>query len=219
MLWLPLARKTRSGAEFSPHSLPAATMPPRVSALQDRDFDFSALVVQAITAFDEDWPPRDPLDDVDEQWPPLPPPDPWDDVDDVSPTVPALTKKRRRSRSPSFEEVASSSKKPLTGAHRRRPAKLEKAKKAAEKVSKKTSAAHARRKAKRAAEAAECGHVPAPSTIHTHVKPAMPLTTNFDASTLPTTLGAYAAKVEDKRSGMAAKSVAPSPASSALGFS
>jgi hypothetical protein len=45
---------------------------------------------------------------------------------------------------------------------------------------------------------AAAGHVPAASTVRTHIQPAVPLATSFNASALPTTLGAYAGKVEDR---------------------
>ncbi|KAJ6590433.1 hypothetical protein DFH09DRAFT_1306979 [Mycena vulgaris] len=41
------------------------------------------------------------------------------------------------------------------------------------------------------------GHTPAVSTIEQHVQPAVALNTHFDASTLPSALGGYAAKVKD----------------------
>ncbi|KAJ7862693.1 hypothetical protein B0H13DRAFT_2354532 [Mycena leptocephala] len=204
MLWYPLGRRTRSGAEFSPFSLPQQDAPPtQADALQTRDLDFGALLERAVASegdnqedheeddalndVDDEWPLPGPLDGVDEQWPPPPPPDPWNEVDNDNPHPPPPKKPRRK---PSFDEVVASTDKPLTGPHRTRPAKPSK--------SKQTAAANKRRAAKRAKTKAEMGHVPAASTISAHVRPAVPLATSLIASTLPAALGAYAARVEDK---------------------
>lgn len=55
----------------------------------------------------------------------------------------------------------------------------------------------ARHKAKRAQQKQECGHIPSASTVDSYVRPAEPLGTNLDASSLPSALGGYAAKTKD----------------------
>ncbi|KAJ7723135.1 hypothetical protein B0H16DRAFT_1737346 [Mycena metata] len=199
-------RKTRSGAEFSGISK-------AVLAFQERTFDYAPLVQRAVVrerdgeedheehdAFDDvddvgdNSPPpsaaEDPLQDVDEQYPPEPPPpmhDPFNDVDDENPHP----KKRRRR--VSFEDVVASATPPHTGAHRQRPAKPPNT----SRRKRNSDASHARRKQKRSKAKAELGHKPTASTLHAHVHPAAPLDSGLNASSLPTTFGAYAAKVED----------------------
>jgi hypothetical protein len=101
-------------------------------------------------------------------------------VDDENPHP---SKKPRRK--PSFDEVVASADTPHTGPHRTRPAKQ-------------AAAAKMRCATKRAKAHAAAGHVPAASTVRMHIQPAVPLATSFNASALPTTLGVYAGKVEDR---------------------
>ncbi|KAJ7804985.1 hypothetical protein B0H13DRAFT_2388016 [Mycena leptocephala] len=144
---------------------------------------------------------RGPYHSVDDERPPLPatPPDPWDEVDDDNPHPVPAPKKRRRV---SFDQaVAAHGGVPPVGCHRRRPAKpgkAEKALKAAEKAKKQRAAAHSRRKDQRARQLGANGHVPSPATVAAYVQPAIPLTTDLDSTGLPTTLGAYSAKVVSK---------------------
>jgi hypothetical protein len=156
--------KTRSGRVFAAWS----------SAV---DF-FAPLLSQAVAAecegqedhepededLDEDWTPE-PLNQVDEEWPP---PDPLNTVDDV----PAAPSRKRRA-SPTFEQVVASGP-PQSGSHRRRALK-------------------------RARNVETHGHVARPAAIRKYVGPAQPFRLPvFDAATLPTAHGAYAAKVEDR---------------------
>jgi hypothetical protein len=204
---------------------PNATTPLLVSALQAPSFDIAKLIARAVAAehddqedreeddeaedthhdplndVDEEWPPPDPLDGVDNERPPLPatPPDPWDEVDDDNPHLVPAPKKRRRV---SFDQaVAAHGGVPPVGPHRRRPAKprkAEKALKAAEKAKKQRAAAHSRRKDQRTRQLGANGHVQSPATVAAYVQPAIPLTTDLDSTGLPTTLGAYSAKVVSK---------------------
>lgn len=140
-----------------------------------------------VDGVDDEWPPADPLDGVDDAWPPPPPPDPWDDVDDDNPPP---RRKRHRYLSPTFTEVVASAEIPHTGPHRQRPAKPSR-------LAKKHAQDKARRQAKRLKRKKEHGHVPAASTIREHVQPTAPFATNFDTTSLPAALGAYAAKAKD----------------------
>ncbi|KAJ7811246.1 hypothetical protein B0H14DRAFT_3479911 [Mycena olivaceomarginata] len=77
MLWFPLARKTRSGKEFS-----ALSLPQHVTVLQSCNFDFAPLVECAVAAENVDqedqkeddthYTDEDMLNNVDEEWPPDP---------------------------------------------------------------------------------------------------------------------------------------------------
>ncbi|KAF7354764.1 hypothetical protein MSAN_01390600 [Mycena sanguinolenta] len=217
MLWYPLARRTRSGKEFSSLSLPTLVTP-----LQSQDFDFAPLVQCAVAAESDDqddhededdyedenddgdedaapdiphenvgFPPCDPfndLDDLDKDERPWSLDDQWNDVDDANPSYHRL--KRRRSSSPSFEQVVASAKPPHKAAHRQRPAKPHR-------LAQKHAAATLRRQKKRRKLKQQHGHVPAASAVNEHVAPAIPLATDLDTSSLPSTLGAYAGKVED----------------------
>ncbi|KAJ7033781.1 hypothetical protein C8F04DRAFT_1260512 [Mycena alexandri] len=197
MLWIPFTRRTRSGADFGAFSA-------NVDALQSRNLDYGMLVKRAVESeddsqedceheddelgeVDEEWPPPGPLDGVDEAWPPPPsppsppPPDPFNDVDDDNPHP------KKRSRRISFDEVVASATPPHKGPHCTRPAPAPT-----------PSASHRRRALKRAATHVAAGHQPAAPGLLAHVNAAVPLTTAFDTSTLPSTHGAYAAKVEDK---------------------
>ncbi|KAJ6501408.1 hypothetical protein DFH09DRAFT_1102476 [Mycena vulgaris] len=219
MLWVPLVRRVRH--LFLLPQITALILPTDTERegilraytpihLQGPGFDFAPLVARAVaaeSAFQEDHedddasnaeedtldaelpldPPLDPLDGVDDAWPPPSAPDPWDDVDDTNPSP--RPRKRRRS-TPSFPEVVASAEPPHAGPHRQRPAKPHR-------LAQKDAAATARRKAKRLKKKQVLGHVPATSTIHEHVKPAVPLKTHFDSSSLPSALGAYAARVKD----------------------
>ncbi|KAJ7792420.1 hypothetical protein B0H14DRAFT_2931423 [Mycena olivaceomarginata] len=211
MIWFPLACRTRSGKEFS-----ALSLPPQVTTLQSHNFDLSPLIKRAVAAesidqedheeeedvhdadedvlndvdgVDEEWPPADPLNSVDDAWPaPPPPPDPSHNAKEGNP--PSHTHKRRRSSSPTFPEVVASAQPPHTGPHRQWPAKPHR-------VAKNHAWDSARRKAKRAQQKQECGHIPSASTVDNYVRPAEPLGTNLDASSLPSALGGYAAKTKD----------------------
>ncbi|KAK7013947.1 hypothetical protein R3P38DRAFT_2546007 [Favolaschia claudopus] len=186
MIWFPLTRKTRSGAEYSPLSLPRLTLPPLLTAYQERTFDLAPLLARAVAlesddqedredadGVDDEWPPHDPLNDVDEEWPPHSSTSATESSDQPPPSA------TKRQRSPSFDEVVASSDPPTKGPHRRRPS---------------TKAANARRAAKRARTIEEAGHVPNPATIETYVSPATPVKTQLDTLSLPTKLGAYSAK-------------------------
>ncbi|KAF8173039.1 hypothetical protein K438DRAFT_1772466 [Mycena galopus ATCC 62051] len=193
MLWLPLARKTRSGAEFSAFSLPkdAAAVPPVVMALQGQVFDVAPLLARAV-ACEGDSQEDHEEDDVDD----FPSPDPFDEIDDFDPSPPPSASKKRARTPPTFDQVVASSKKPHTGPHRRRaPDPVLKGK--ASQRAKSTNAAHSRRAKRRTKEFTKTGHVPVAATARAHVAPAAPLETNLAPSTLPVALGAYAAKVED----------------------
>jgi hypothetical protein len=103
--------------------------------LKATEFDVSPLLTSAIEEeFDgqcdhepeDDWndvddtypsPPHDPLNDVDEEWPP---PDPYNDVDDNNPSYPPNKKPRRPV---IYEDIVRSAKKNLKGPHRRRAKK------------------------------------------------------------------------------------------------
>jgi hypothetical protein len=197
--------QTRSGNEFSPYTLSDATMPPVVTALQGCGFDVAPLIARAIKAehedqedCEEDDEHGDPLNDIDEEWPPPPPSDPWNEVDDENPTFVPTKKPRRQT---TFQDVVTSSTIPLTGPHRRRPAKLGKAErlaKLAEKAQKKRDASHCRRNNKRLRNLADTGHIPSPASVAAHVQCAVPLATELSTADLPAAFGAYSAKVEDK---------------------
>ncbi|KAK7022634.1 hypothetical protein R3P38DRAFT_3196032 [Favolaschia claudopus] len=204
MIWYPLARRTRSGAEFSAFSLPA-----NITALKELSFDFAPLVKRAVIAEREDQEDHEDEDEsnvidedsvlhdssgVDDESESLPPTNPLDDIDDEYP-APAPPRPERRRRSPSFKEVVASSNRPHKGPHRRRAPETAKA--AQVKAAKKAAAAHARRKKRREKAKIEIGHVATASTIQTYVWPAQPLQTSLATSTLPTTLGAYSAKLEN----------------------
>ncbi|KAJ7474682.1 hypothetical protein B0H11DRAFT_2282213 [Mycena galericulata] len=78
MLWLPLARKTRSGNEFSPFST--------ITALRAEAFDFAPLLAEAIRGegrgeYDQEEAQESPDDPPLER--PAPPLDPFDAVDDI----------------------------------------------------------------------------------------------------------------------------------------
>ncbi|KAJ7868477.1 hypothetical protein B0H13DRAFT_2351363 [Mycena leptocephala] len=95
MLWQPSsARKTRSGAIFAAWTGP---------------IDFAPLLERAI---DTEWPP-DAFNQVDEDWPP---PDPMNDVDDI-PAAPAPGKRKRPSTT--YDDCVATGL-PLSGPHRRR---------------------------------------------------------------------------------------------------
>ncbi|KAJ7150767.1 hypothetical protein C8R46DRAFT_1043563 [Mycena filopes] len=195
MLWVPLSRKTRSGAEFS-------GLPRNLSVLQEHTFDYAPLVARAVQregddqedhddedhddnldGVDDEWPPPDPLNTVDDESPP-PPHDPWNDIDEVE--------RNPLKRRATFDDVVTASgKKPHAGPHRRRAATPTKP----HRPTASAAASRARRKAKRERNAAASGHVPTASTLSDHVAHATPLESDFDTSTLPTTNGAYAAKV------------------------
>ncbi|KAJ7467357.1 hypothetical protein B0H11DRAFT_1921395 [Mycena galericulata] len=88
MLWLPLARKTRSGTEFSPYSA--------ITALRAETFDFAPLLAEAIQqegrGEDDQEENQETPDDPPLEWP-APPPDPFDTINDVE--APAAPKPRR----------------------------------------------------------------------------------------------------------------------------
>ncbi|KAJ7025993.1 hypothetical protein C8F04DRAFT_1262634 [Mycena alexandri] len=116
MLWVPLTRKTRSGAEF-------AGIPKAVLALQERAFDYAPLVQRAVACEHEDKLDREGRDAYDHDDPlnghppppPLPPHDLFNDVDDENPHP-----KKRRRRVSFDEDVATSAIPPRTGTHRQR---------------------------------------------------------------------------------------------------
>ncbi|KAJ7818941.1 hypothetical protein B0H13DRAFT_1921973 [Mycena leptocephala] len=199
-VWYPLARRTRSGAEFAAFSLP-----PTVYPLQSLDFDLTPLISRAIAAENDGQDDHeeedtlheeeDALDDllpphldsgIDDAWPSLPPPDPWDEVDEANP----CPHKHSRSHPPSFNEVVASAEMPHTGFRRHRPAKPQR-------LAKKHAYLLAKRKAKRTKSKQEQGHVPAAATLDEHVRRALPLATGLTASTLPAASGTYAAKNAD----------------------
>lgn len=166
-----------------------------MAPLQGTTFDFAPLVARAVACESDEQTDREDgdvddftSDELDES---LPPPNFWDDIDDIDPTPP------KRPRATSFEEVVASSKKPHTGAHRHRPAKPALAGKAAQKA-KSTTAANSRRTAKRAREFVDTGRVASAAVTNAHVRPAVPLDTELDTSSLPTKVGAYSAKPETK---------------------
>ncbi|KAF8179786.1 hypothetical protein K438DRAFT_1977147 [Mycena galopus ATCC 62051] len=198
MLWLPLARKTRSGAEFSAFSLPkdVATLPPVVAALQAPDFDVAPLVAKAVASESDSQADCDSEEDDDVSDPPAP--DPWNDIDDVDPTSQSSTSAgKKRPRSPTFDQVVASTKTSHTGPHRRRaPDPALKGKEAQR--DKSPVAANSRRANKHLRDLQKKGHVPTAATADAHVKPAAPIATNLSTSTLPAAVGAYAAKVEHK---------------------
>ncbi|KAJ7041671.1 hypothetical protein C8F04DRAFT_1252602 [Mycena alexandri] len=152
MLWLPLTCTTRSGKEF-------AGLPKTIAALQERSFDFGQLLACAVSRendthedhepehddldnINEEWPvaPPDPLNTVDAEWPPPPSPPPHDPLNDIDDTIPTPPKRRC---SPSFDKVFTSSKKPHSGPHCRRPPKAEKLTQA-ERAARKSAATNAR---------------------------------------------------------------------------
>ncbi|KAJ7818538.1 hypothetical protein B0H14DRAFT_2601255 [Mycena olivaceomarginata] len=187
MLWTPYSRQTCSGTIF-------ATWTSAITSLQASEFDLGPLLSAAVAAESdeqEDSEPHDALNDIDEEWPPnplndidedWPPQDPWNEVDDLP--DPPTAKKRRAS--PSFDDVVAAGP-PQKGNHRRRALK-------------------------RARKIAEVGFTPRASTLREHVQPAQPIQApSFNASTLPTVHGAYAAKVEgqaEKRGGKQRRSLA-----------
>jgi hypothetical protein len=191
MLWNESSRKVGIlGAEFShSHKWPQtrsgtvfAAWLPQVTAFSATHFDFVLPLSCAVNAEGDDQDDHEPddadeLNQVDEEWPPnplndidedWPPRDPFNDVDDVPP--PPLLK---RCRSASYDDCVATGT-PLSGPHCRRAAKR-------------------RRNIERE------GHIPRESTIRDHVASAEPIIVpSFDASTLPTALGAYAARTENK---------------------
>ncbi|KAJ7755945.1 hypothetical protein B0H16DRAFT_1458465 [Mycena metata] len=200
MLWIPCVRVTRSGTEFS-------GLPNRVAILQEPAFDLAPLTARAIArevrgrdgdhedeeddecgandgddqliTIDDN---PDPLNTVDSEWPPPPPHDALNDVDDVE--------RNPLKRRATFGEVVASAKRP----HCHRAAKPDKA-------ARKSAASNSCRKKKREAAFAQGGQKdkPSPSTARAYVNPAVPLVADLDASALPTTFGAYAAKAETKK--------------------
>ncbi|KAJ7276989.1 hypothetical protein C8J57DRAFT_1061498 [Mycena rebaudengoi] len=125
------------------------------------------------------------------------------DIDDIS-SAPLP----KRKRSPSFEEVVASSPQPLTGPHRRRPAKPNPAQQIPQQSSEqqpKQSPSNHRRAARRSKQLAKTGHIPSTETVAKHVQPAIPLATGLTASTLPAAFGAYCGKVEDKKEKLGSK--------------
>ncbi|KAJ7755951.1 hypothetical protein B0H16DRAFT_1722102 [Mycena metata] len=189
MLWIPCVRVTRSGTEFS-------GLPNRVAILQEPAFDLAPLTARAIArevrgrdgdhedeeddecgANDRDDQlitiddNPDPLNTVDSEWPPPPPHDALNDVDDVE--------RNPLKRRATFGEVVASAKRP----HCHRAAKPDKA-------ARKSAASNSCRKKKREAAFAQGGQ---------KHRPRPPRAPDLDASALPTTFGAYAAKAETKK--------------------
>ncbi|KAF8146271.1 hypothetical protein K438DRAFT_1781143 [Mycena galopus ATCC 62051] len=184
MLWLPLACKTRSGAEFSAFSLPrdTAVLPPTVAALQGGDFDVAPLLANAVAREGNHQEDQED-DDVED----VPAPDPWDEVDNVYLTSspgpspgplpgPSATTKK--------QQVVASSKKPHTGPHRRR-APDPTLKGPSTQHAKSTHAAHSRRTNKHNKKRRDAGHVPTAATASTHVKPTVPLATDLSPPPSP----------------------------------
>ncbi|KAJ7674277.1 hypothetical protein B0H14DRAFT_3537466 [Mycena olivaceomarginata] len=169
MLWTPCSRTTRSGTVF-------AEWYTAVTSLQATDFNIGPLLSRAVAEErddQEDSEPHDALDDIDDEWPPR---DPWNEVDDLPPPPPPP----KRRASPSFEDVL----------------------------------------LKRARRIEEEGFTPRAATLHEHVQPAPPLHLPcFNAATLPTAHGAYAAKVEDKTEKRGAKQRRSLAELIAVGFS
>ncbi|KAF8214562.1 hypothetical protein K438DRAFT_1955612 [Mycena galopus ATCC 62051] len=184
MLWIPFARKTRSSAEFSAFSLPkdAAAMPPHVTALQGREFDAALLLANAVASKSEDQDDHEQDNIVD-----FLPLDPWDDIDNLDPTPPP---------SPSASTKWLSTK-PHSGPHCRR-APDPKLKGKATQRAKSTDTSHSCCARKHSNQLLKTGHVPPAAAAHAHVAPATPIATYLATSALPTALGAYATKVEDK---------------------
>lgn len=190
--------QTRQGTTFSPYT---------ISALSSQDFDFSALLAESIAkesdeqedheheddledTSDLDEPaaattkPVDPLNDIDDIYPPPLPPDPFNEVDDWNPhpdPAPPTTKRRRTA----FDDMRDG-KKPLTGGQRA--------------AGSYRSGSHRRRAAKNAKNRSETDHVPRASTIHDHVQSALPIHTSLDTEALPAAHGGYTAKAEDTNS-------------------
>ncbi|KAF8128080.1 hypothetical protein K438DRAFT_1789657 [Mycena galopus ATCC 62051] len=198
MLWLPLARKTRSGAEFSAFSLPkdVVTLSSVVAALQAPDFDVAPLVAKAVASESDSQADCD--SEEDDDVPDLSAPDPWNDIDDVDPmSQPSTSTGKKRPRSPTFDQVVASTKTPHTGPHcRRAPDPALKGKEAQR--DKSPVAANSRCANKRLRNVQKKGHVPTAATADAHVKRAAPIATNLSTSTFPAALGAYGAKVEHK---------------------
>ncbi|KAJ7803236.1 hypothetical protein B0H14DRAFT_3487658 [Mycena olivaceomarginata] len=187
-IWETFTRRTRSGREFS-----ALSLPTEITPLCAPDFDFAPLLARAVHAEGEDQDDHEDEDMSSEEEDMLNdeellPPGPSEGIDDNA--LPCPHKRRRyRHASPSFEQVITSAEKSHQGPHRQRAAKPHW-------LARKLEAAKARRQAKRSRKKKGEGHVPSASTIHEHVKPATPLATGLDASTLPSTFGACAGKVE-----------------------
>ncbi|KAJ7168422.1 hypothetical protein C8R43DRAFT_1121577 [Mycena crocata] len=195
MLWIPTERKTRRGTVFSPfaaqilplqsHSFDFGSVLAEAISSEpcDQDEDdhhqddeLDELDEPKIDASPPPVPhvdaplmPPNPLEGIDEEYPPTDALNDLDDIDDVHPrppTPPAPPAKRRRTALDDMRE----GKKPLTGSHRRRKAK------ATQKVQQQGQPASA-------------------STILGVVQPAQPLDAALDAQTLPAARGAYAGKV------------------------
>ncbi|KAJ6517024.1 hypothetical protein DFH09DRAFT_1332607 [Mycena vulgaris] len=163
-----------------------------VTALQKHDFDYAPLITCAVVSESNtqaDQEENDSLDDVDDALgdvdDELVLPDPWNHIDDIHPTPLGPTAPYKRRHSPSFDEVVASSSPPHTGPHRRRPAKPMAAMDSKQWVTLHHSGACA----------------PCCSAHH----PAVPLTTRVAAFTLPATLGAYSAKIKDKKEKLGSK--------------
>ncbi|KAJ7211120.1 hypothetical protein B0H12DRAFT_1079600 [Mycena haematopus] len=135
---------------------------------------------------------HDPSNDIDDETPPPPTAkhDPWNDVDEDNPPPRARKRPRHQKTSPSFDEVIASAQPPHVGPHRQRPAKPAR-------LAKKHENAKRKRQAKRARAKNQSGHVASASTLRDHATPAVPLAAQLDASTLPSTLGAYSARAPD----------------------
>jgi hypothetical protein len=58
---------------------------------------------------------------------------------------------------------------------------------------------HRRRALKRKEKITTDGRIPRAAIAREHIQSAIPITTTFDAATLPTTHGAYAGKIKDKK--------------------
>ncbi|KAJ6557123.1 hypothetical protein B0H10DRAFT_2240920 [Mycena sp. CBHHK59/15] len=212
MLWLPLMCKQHN---FDFASLVAQAIVSEGEDQEDHEEDNTSL--NPLDNIDEDWLPRDPLDDIDEQWPLLPPPDPWDDVDGVSPMHPALSKKRPlplaqlRGSHLQQREVTHWCPSPPSGqvdegGEGRRRGEEEDRCLTCPLQSQALCGAPAKR--------------PCPRTFHHlhSIKPAMPLATNFNTSTLPTTLSAYATRVKEKKEQHGSKVCRSLPNLLGLGF-
>jgi hypothetical protein len=115
--------KTRSGTVFAAWSSAVDFFAPLLSQavaaecegqedheLEDENVD-EDWTPDPLNQVDEEWPPPDPLNQVDEEWPP---PDPLNTIDDV-PAAPS----RKRCASPMFEQVVASGP-AQSGSHRRR---------------------------------------------------------------------------------------------------
>ncbi|KAJ7700615.1 hypothetical protein B0H14DRAFT_3527939 [Mycena olivaceomarginata] len=168
MFWDAGVRKTRAGTIFSAwtSALDFAPFVSRAVAAETLDHDPEDQEDQEpLDDAWNDWPPPDPLNQVDDEWPP---PDPLNQVDDerLPPNPPSAVKspptrpsRKRRAPSPTFEEVVDSGP-ALSGAHRRRGHKRQ-----------------------RAFE--EKGHAGRTSSLHQHVKPAVTTASRCPHSTPP----------------------------------